>query len=95
MEIFYITAFIFLSLASAITSGWLAGRTGKNPRFWFWLSVALPVIGLCILLCLRKKPKGRINVLRAVKNDELFDHLFINEHSKAGANHENQFSARA
>ncbi len=95
MENFYVAAFIVLSLASALSSGWVAGRTGKNPRSWFWFSAGFPVIGLCILLCLREKPKKRVNALRAVENDELFDHLFINQHSKADANHENQFSSRA
>ena len=52
METFYIISVVSLSVLSAVTASWLAKLFGKNPRFWFWISIPLPVLALCVLLCL-------------------------------------------
>lgn len=72
MSTFIIILLAFLTLVFAFLSGWVATRTGKNFHCWFWLSVILPVIALCILLCLPEK-QGKIIV---VEKGETFSYLF-------------------
>jgi len=52
MGVLYIISLVSLAVLSAVTARWLAKLFGKNPRFWFWISIPLPVFALCILLCL-------------------------------------------
>lgn len=70
--IFLISLLVFINFAFAVLSGWVASETGKSFRFWFWLSIPLPVIALCILLCLPEK-KGKLTI---IDSGELFNHLF-------------------
>lgn len=52
MGVVYIISLVCLAVLSAFTARWLAKLFGKNPGLWFWISIPLPVIALCILLCL-------------------------------------------
>lgn len=69
---FIILLLAFLALVFAFLSGWVARRIGKNFHFWFWLSVPLPVIALCILLCLPEK-QGKLII---IESGDQFSHLF-------------------
>jgi hypothetical protein len=75
MSAFIIALLFFLDLIFAFLCGWVANRIRKNFHFWFWLSVPLPVIALCILLCLPEK-QGKLIVIE--KGDK-FSHLFNEE----------------
>jgi hypothetical protein len=75
MSTFIILLLAFISTVFAFLSGWVATRIGKNFHFWFWLSVLLPVIALCILLCMPEK-QGKLIVIE--KADQ-FSHLFNEE----------------
>lgn len=59
-------------LFSALSAKWLAQDLGKNCRFWFWLSLLVPVVPCIILLCI---PEGE-KPPRPVDNDELYDYLY-------------------
>jgi hypothetical protein len=70
--IFLLSLLVLVFFAFAVLSGWVASEIGKSFRFWFWLSIPLPVIALCILLCLPEK-KGKLTI---IDSGELFNHLF-------------------
>lgn len=73
--IFLISLLVFINFAFAVLSGWVASEIGKSFRFWFWLSIPLPVVALCILLCLPEK-QGKLTI---IDSGELFNHLFESE----------------
>lgn len=73
--IFLISLLVFINFSFAVLSGWVASEIGKSFRFWFWLSIPLPVIALCILLCLPEK-QGKLTIIDSGK---LFNHLFERE----------------
>lgn len=73
--IFLISLLVMINFAFAVLSGWVASKIGKSFRFWFWLSIPLPVIALCILLCLPEK-QGKLTI---IDSGEWFNHLFENE----------------
>lgn len=73
--IFLISLIVFIYFAFAVLSGWVASEIGKSLRFWFWLSIPLPVIALCILLCLPEK-QGKLTI---IDSGDLFNHLFDSE----------------
>lgn len=50
--VMYILSFV---VATALATGWVAKKTANSLGAWFWLSIPLPVIALCILLCLPEK----------------------------------------
>ena len=70
--IFLMAMLVIINVAFAVLCGWVASEIGKSFRFWFWLSVPLPVIALCILLCLPEK-QGKLTI---IDSGELFNHLF-------------------
>jgi len=48
MGIFYIISIVILAVLSAFAVRWLANVLAKNSSFWFWISIPLPVIALCL-----------------------------------------------
>ena len=72
MSTFIVVIIVVLILFFAFLSGWLAERIGRDNRIWFWISLPLPVVSLCILLCLPEK-QGKLIVM---DNADQFGHLF-------------------
>jgi len=77
MSTFIIAGIVFFILFFALLSGWLAKRIGKDYRLWFWMSLLLPVVALCILLCLPEEKGQKIVIVNA---DE-YCHWFREENS--------------
>jgi len=77
MSTFIIAGIGFFILFFAFISGWLAKRIGRDYRFWFWMSLVLPVIALCILLCLPEE-KGQQVV---IENTDQYSHWFNEQNS--------------
>jgi len=85
MEFVFLMALILISFRIASATAALAEDIGK--RYWTWLvlGVFLPLVAIGILFCLPRKRKKQATELRAVENDEIFDHLFIAKHPKQRA----------
>ena len=62
-----------LILTVALVSGWVALKTGMNFSVWFCISIPLPVVALCILLCLPEEESG----LKASARREYSNHYKI------------------
>jgi hypothetical protein len=76
-------AFIFLSILIAMATGWVASKIGRSFRLWFFLSMLLPVLVLCILICL---PERKIRFYSNKKekniiNKQLFNQLLNDENA--------------
>jgi hypothetical protein len=85
MEFVFLMALVLMSFRVAFVTASLAEEIGKGYWTWFILGVFLPLIAIAILFCLPRKSRKRVTELRAVENDEIFDHLFIAKHSKQRA----------
>jgi len=85
MEFVFLMALVLISFRIASVTASLAENVGKGYWTWFVLGVFLPLIAIGVLYCLPRKSKKRVTELRAVENDEIFDHLFIGKHSKERA----------
>lgn len=85
MELVFLMALILISFRIASATASLAEDTGKNYWAWFVLGIFLPLFAIGILFFLPRKRKKQVTELRAVENDEIFDHLFILKHSKERA----------
>jgi len=77
MSTLLIVVIVVIVLVIALLSGWVAKKIGRGHLFWFWISVALPVVGLCILICLPEK-QGRLIV---IETGDQFSHLFSEQDS--------------
>ena len=85
MELVFLMALILISFRIASATALLAEDIGKSYWTWFVLGVFLPLVAIGILFFLPRKRKRQVIELRAVENDEIFDHLFIDKHSKQRA----------
>jgi hypothetical protein len=79
--IIILIAFIFLSILIATATGWVAGKIGRSFRLWFFLSILMPMIALCVLICL---PERKIRFYSNKKdkyiiNKQLFNQLLNDE----------------
>jgi hypothetical protein len=72
MEISLLILLIAFNLLFAGLTGWVAIKTGQSFWHWFFLSMPLPVIALCVLLCLPENKRERTVV-------EPRQHHFTNE----------------
>ena len=88
---YYTITFILLILLSAAGTGWLAKKIGKSYRFWFGLSIPMPVVAICILICL---PEETVK-LKVEKNEKETGKIFITEDSKPINIYETNISATA
>lgn len=81
MTTIILLAFIFLSILIAIATGWIAVKTGRSFGLWFFLSMLLPMIVLCILICLPETdaPVKLKKNEKKIINQKLFDQLLREE----------------
>jgi MFS family permease len=94
MEFDFALSLVLTPFILPFITGLMAKYFGRKFWPWFFIGIPLPLIANILLLCLPDKTK-KIIELRAVENDEVFDHLFINAHPKKFIDHENSFSATA
>jgi len=87
--------FALLLVFVPVISGLMAKSFGRKFWPWFFVGTFLPLVTNVILLCLPDKTKKKPMNLKAVENDEIFDHLFISKRSKKINDHEGPFSATA
>jgi hypothetical protein len=85
MEFVFLMALILIFFRIASATAALAEDIGKSYWAWFILGLFLPLVAMGILFCLPRKRKKHAPELRAVENDEIFDHLFIVKHPKQRA----------
>ena len=85
MEFVFLMALVLMSLRVSTVTALIAEGVGKSYWTWFVLSFFFPLIASAILLCLPRESKKRVTELRAVENDEIFDHLFLDKHPKQRA----------
>jgi len=85
MEFVFLMALVLISLRISFVTAETAERFCKSYWMWFVIGLLLPFIAVAILYCLPRKTEKKITELRAVENDEIFDHLFIPKHSKERA----------
>lgn len=81
MTTIILLSFIFLSLLIAVATGWIAVKTGRSFGLWFFLSMLLPMIMLCVLICLPETDvpvKLRKNEKKII-NEQLFNRLLTEE----------------
>ena len=81
MTTIILLSFIFLSILIAIATGWIAVKTGRSFGLWFFLSMLMPMIVLCILICLPETDtpvKLRKNEKKSI-NEKLFNQLLKEE----------------
>ena len=76
MEVLFAIPLIIVPFFWPVLTGLMAKNFGRKFWVWFWLGVPLPFIGVVILLFLPEKIKKK-GELKAVENDKIFDHLFI------------------
>ena len=79
MEFFLTIPFLLVPLLFPFTAGLIAQDAGRSFRLWFWLAIPFPIITHIVLLCLPDKTKSPKYKAMVVENDEVFDHLFIEE----------------
>jgi hypothetical protein len=79
MEFFLTIPFLLVPLLFPFTAGLIAKDAGRSFHLWFWLAVPFPIITHILLLCLPDKSKKQTYTAVVVENDEVFDHLFIEE----------------
>jgi hypothetical protein len=60
MTISLIILLITFNLLFAGLTGWVAVKTSKSFWYWFFLSMLLPVVALCILLCLPESKREKV-----------------------------------
>ena len=81
MTTIILLSFIFLSILIAFATGWVATKTGRSFGLWFFLSILMPMIVLCILICLPETDapvKLRKNEKKII-NEKLFNQLLREE----------------
>jgi MFS family permease len=86
MELFLALPFLLIPLVFPFIAGVMAQDSGRSFRLWFWLAIPFPVITHIILLCLPDKTKKPVYAAVVVENDEVFDHLFIEESKEVVSN---------
>lgn len=77
MTTIILLSFIFLSILIAIATGWIAEKKGRRFVLWFFLSMLMPMIVLCVLICLPDtdpRMKLRKNK-KEIVNEKLFSQL--------------------
>jgi hypothetical protein len=76
-----LVAFIFLSILIATATGWVARKTGRSFGLWFFLSILMPMIALCALICLPEKKFSLYSRKKEkyIVNKPLFDQLLQDE----------------
>lgn len=72
VEFIFIAAVASFILLSALAAGWVAAKTGKSFRFWFWISFPIPFLPLFVLLCLPEAEEQPV----AGPGDDLYDYLY-------------------
>ncbi len=75
-------ALLIVPLTTSFVSGRKAKRSGRKFWPWFFIGTVLPFVATIILHYLPRKLKPVAAAVRAVENNELFDHLFITPGSK-------------
>ena len=83
MEVLFTLPLIFLPLFLPLLAGLMARNFGRKFWSWFLIGLALPLVANIILLCLPDKAHQEMAHLEPVRNDQLFDHLFIEKKIKA------------
>ena len=81
MEVILALPILIIPLIFPFISGQMAKCYGRKFWPWFCIGMALPFIANIILLCLPDKSKQKPTVVKAVDNEKIFDHLFINNDS--------------
>ncbi|HEX7844406.1 MAG TPA: hypothetical protein VF476_01325 [Chitinophagaceae bacterium] len=70
MNTLFVLGAIAVSIFLGAATAWVAKETGNNPWVWLMLSILLPVVALCILLCLPEETKRSKAIKRQiVKSD--------------------------
>lgn len=77
--------FLIIPLGFQILGGLMARSFGRNFWVWFGIYCFLPFISCFILVCLPYKKRLANESGEPVRNDELFDHLFEENHQKIRA----------
>lgn len=95
MKIILVILIASWSLLIPVLTGAIAVKRGRKFWPWFMAGIMISLVANIILLCLPVKSKRKTTCLRAVENDEAFDHLFINKNLNQIASHESNFSATA
>jgi len=72
MKLLYLVQLLTIHLAVSLTIGIMTDNL--NYRFWTWVAIGIPV-NLIIGGFFLSRNKAR--KMRPVKNEEIFDHLFI------------------
>jgi hypothetical protein len=72
IEFIFISAVLTFIPLCALAAGWVAAKTGKSFRSWFWISFPVPFLPLFVLLCLPEKEETLI----AAPKDDLYDYLY-------------------
>ena len=94
MEVVLALPLLFLPLVMPFIAGQMAKSFGRKFWPWFCIGIPLPFIANIILLCLPDKSKQKPTAIKAVDNEKLFDHLFINNDSpQRNSDSENYFAA--
>ncbi|MFT3682616.1 MAG: hypothetical protein QM791_20335 [Ferruginibacter sp.] len=57
MEFIFVLPLLAIPFAFPFMAGTMARNFGRSYRFWFWLSVPLPLVAHFILLCLPDRSK--------------------------------------
>lgn len=79
MEIIFALPLLLLPTILPLLSGLMAKNFGRKFWPWFILGIPLPLIANIILLCLPDKSEKKHPELTAVENEDIYDHLFIND----------------
>ena len=85
MEVVLALPLLCIPFLIPFVTGQMAVSFGRKFWPWFFLGFPLPFIACIILLCLPDKKKKKITeAIKAVENDEVFDHLFITKEINPG-----------
>lgn len=75
MEVLFAAPLLLLPFFLPVLNGLMARSFGRKFWPWFFIGLALPLVGCIILLCLPEKPK-KLTVPPAPAKRTVFEHEF-------------------